>query len=313
MKQSKGLYFGLLVLVNVLLMGCAGGSSIQYSPEDLPRESILAKIGDHTITMSNFEERLNDLPTDYQKRLEDKKQKIKFLEQLVEVSLCSMEAGQKGMDKDKLIQSRIRNATDNILAREYIKREIIDKITISDKEVGEYYKTHLEEFTRPEQVKARHILIKVSPKAESEKWTKALARAQELKRQLDNGADFVTLAKEYSDDLRSKKKGGSLGLIYKGGKFGPEFSRIAFTLDTGEVSDPVKTSQGYHIIKVEDKKPEMITSLDKVKGGIEAKLRSAKEKTGVEEAIECLKEKYKVVLHTELLSSENATGEKVEK
>jgi len=313
MKQSKGLYFGLLVLVNVLLMGCAGGSSIQYSPEDLPRESILAKIGDHTITMSNFEERLNDLPTDYQKRLEDKKQKIKFLEQLVEVSLCSMEAGQKGMDKDKLIQSRIRNATDNILAREYIKREVIDKITISDKEVEEYYKTHSQEFTRPEQVKARHILIKASPKAESEEWTKALARAQELKRQLDKGTDFATLAEEYSDDSRTKKKGGSLGLIYKVGKFGPEFSQIAFTLDIGEVSDPVKTSQGYHIIKVEDKRPEMITPLDKVKGGIEAKLRSAKEKTGVKEAIECLKEKYKVVLNTELLSSENAESEKVEK
>ena len=311
MEQSKGLYFGLLVLANVLLMGCT--SSIQCSSEDLPRQIILAKIGDHTITMSNFEERLNDLPTHYQKRLEDKEQRIKFLEQLVEVSLCSIEAGKKGMDKDKLIQSRIRNATDNILAREYIKREVIDKITISDKEVEEYYKTHLQEFTRPEQVKARHILIKASPKAESEEWTKALARAQELKRQLDKGADFVTLAKEYSDDLRSKRKGGYLGLINRGGKFGPEFSQIAFTLDIGEVSDPVKTSQGYHIIKVEDKRPEMITPLDKVKGGIEAKLRSAKEKTEVEEAIECLKEKYEVVLYTELLSSENTTGEKVEK
>ena len=81
MEQFKGLYFGLLVLVIVLLMGCT--SSIQCSSEDLPRQIILAKIGDHTITMSNFEERLNDLPTDYQKRLEDKKQKNKIQKYLV--------------------------------------------------------------------------------------------------------------------------------------------------------------------------------------------------------------------------------------
>ena len=71
------------------------------STEDLPRQIILAKIGDHTITMYNFEKRLNDLSADYQKRLEDKKQKIKFLEQLVEVSLCSIEAARKsGAEED---------------------------------------------------------------------------------------------------------------------------------------------------------------------------------------------------------------------
>lgn len=304
--KIQRLHLGLLVL-GFLLVGCA--SLTAHSPENSPQE-ILAKIGNHIITLSEFEERINALPSHRRQRLlNNKKQKIKFLKRVVEIYVCSLEARKKGLDRDKLIQFRIQDAVDTILAREYIKREVFDNITISDKEVEEYYKTHLQEFTRPEQVRARHILVKVNPKGKPEEWEKALIRVQELKRELDKGADFATLAKKNSDDSRTKTRGGYLGYITKG-KFAPEFSEAAFSLKVGEISEPVKTSQGYHLIKVEDKRPEKIRPLNEVKEYIKSKLREKKERAEVKKTIESLKKEYKVILNTDLLSSENTAVEK---
>ncbi|MEA2082822.1 MAG: peptidylprolyl isomerase [Thermodesulfobacteriota bacterium] len=199
---------------------------------------------------------------------------------------------------------------DSILAREYYNREILPETAVTDDEIKGYYDSHPDEFRDPEMVKARHILVRAEPDATREEWDKALRKATDLKKEIDNGADFEKLAREKSDDGSTKRKGGALRT---GGAFGsgyltresmPEgFPDIVFSLKAGEISDPVKSPKGYHIIKVETKQPEKIQTLDQVKGTLKQKLSKQKHEELFAQTIERLKEKYKVVLNTDLLDS----------
>lgn len=106
------------------------------------------------------------------------------------------------------------------------------KASVTDKEIKDHYKPNL---------KASHILVK------DEKT------AKEIKEKLNNGEDFTALAKQYSEDSSSKEKGGELP-EFGPGKMDPKFEEAAYKLEAGQVSDPIKSSIGYHIIKLTDKK-----------------------------------------------------------
>ncbi len=115
---------------------------------------------------------------------------------------------------------------------------------IEEDEMKYYYETHIEEFTEQEQIRARHILVE-------EEET-----AREVREQVSGGADFAETAREYSTGP-SKENGGDLGFFTRG-RMVPEFEEAAFALAPGEISEVVKTQFGYHIIKVEDKKPARV-------------------------------------------------------
>jgi foldase protein PrsA len=114
------------------------------------------------------------------------------------------------------------------------------KITITEDEMKAYFDANKETFDVKEQVKASHILV------DSE------AKAKEVKEKLSAGGDFAALAKEYSIDTSNSEQGGALGFFSRGDMV-PEFENVAFSLEAGTISDPVKTDFGYHIIKLEEK------------------------------------------------------------
>lgn len=134
-------------------------------------------------------------------------------------------------------------------------------------------------FTEPEQVQAQHILIKTSPQMTEEK---ALAKIKEIAAQIKDN-NFADLAKKYSDDPGSKAQGGDLGFFAKG-RMVKEFEAAAFSLEKGKISEPVKTSYGYHIIKVNDKKEGRTISFD------EAKLNLARQKAKAEKNVAAVSE-----------------------
>ncbi len=150
-------------------------------------------------------------------------------------------------------------------------------VQVTPDELRNYYDQHREQYRVPEQVKVSHIWIKMPvPGADGKVDEKLVAEAQhradDLLKQIRNGAKFDELAKKYSEDPGSANVGGSLGWIGRG-QATPEFEKVAFSLPKGQISDVVKSSDGFHIIRVDDKQEAHVKSLDDVKAEIEPILK----------------------------------------
>ena len=143
--------------------------------------------------------------------------------------------------------------------------------------IEDYYNNHQDEFTRPEQVQARHILLKVPSNVSSEREAEIRAQAEALLQQLRDGADFAKLAQEHSEDTATAENGGDLGVFPRGQMVAP-FDEAVFALEVGALSEPVRTTFGYHLIRLDDKIEAGTKPLEEVKGEIETKLRQEREK-----------------------------------
>ena len=133
----------------------------------------------------------------------------------------------------------------------------------------------IETFQRQEQVRARHILLKVAPSAPAEQEAQVRAGAEALLASLRNGADFATLAQQHSEDTATAAQGGDLGYFPRG-QMVPPFEEMAFSLPVGQVSDVVRTPFGWHILRVEDKREADIKPLADVELEIKDKLQQDK-------------------------------------
>ena len=169
---------------------------------------------------------------------------------------------------------------------------------VTDEEVKEFYDANIDQYTHNE-VKASHILISTLDEKDEplpeEQQAKKLELAQEVLLKAQGGADFASLAKEYSDDTVSAVEGGDLGFFGQGVMV-PEFNDKVFSMEIGEISDLVETQFGYHIIYLTDKLNE-VEALEDVKSIIVEQLRNDK----FEEKMKELSDKTKVVINKELV------------
>src|SRR5580700_923772 len=153
-------------------------------------------------------------------------------------------------------------------------------VQVTHDDLQAYYNQHRDQYREAEQVKVSHILIKTplagpDGKVDEKGVAEAQRRAEDLLKQLKAGAKFEDLAKKYSEDPGSGKEGGSLGFIGKG-RTVPEFEKAAFSLPKGQISDLVKSSYGFHIIRVDDKQDAHMKTLEEVKDQIEPILKQQK-------------------------------------
>ena len=163
--------------------------------------------------------------------------------------------------------------TDPALKVRYLKFDpklYVAQVEISDDEIGDYYDEHPAEFQNPKTVEARHILIKVDPQASPEDVAKAKERIDSVLQKAKDGQDFAELAKQFSEGP-SKDKGGYLGTFRRDAMVKP-FSDKAFSMKAGDISDPVKTQFGWHIIKVDKVNDATTTSLADATDTIRQKL-----------------------------------------
>lgn len=178
------------------------------------------------------------------------------------------------------------NYANSIPEKRQVKYAVLDDnkieatVQVTPQEIRDYYDQHRDQYRLPEQVKVSHILIKTplpgpDGKVDEKGVAEAQHRAEDLLKQLKAGAKFEDLASKYSEDPGSAKQGGSLGLIGRGQTV-PEFEKVAFSLPKGQISDIVKSSYGFHIIRVDDKQDAHMKSLDEVKGEIEPILKRQK-------------------------------------
>jgi peptidyl-prolyl cis-trans isomerase C len=251
---------------------------VAKKPED---GTVILTINTEKITDKEFDAFLDALPE--QIRAQARTRKRDVAEQLIRVKILATAARQAGVEKDPVFQKKLRFQTDNLLAGSMFQKWQ-ESTPADDATLQKYYDSHKQEL---ESITARHILVRFKgsavPLKEGEKdltEEEALAKATEVRKKLVAGEDFAKLAMAESDDTGSGKQGGDLGTFKRGQMVGA-FEKAAFDLQVKQVSEPVKTQFGYHLIIVDKHSG---TDLASVKDEIEKKVRPEAAKEALEVA-----------------------------
>ena len=163
-------------------------------------------------------------------------------------------------------------------------RKVQETVKVPEGDAEKFYREHMDNYRVPERVSASHILLKADQK-DAGKMDEARKKAEDLLKKLKAGADFVAMAKQYSDDKGSAANGGVLGWVIRKQTV-PEFEKAAFSLQPGALSDPVQTVYGIHIIKVTAHEQPHVQPLTEAKPVIEATLLQEKMQRAVAEEVE---------------------------
>jgi peptidyl-prolyl cis-trans isomerase D len=222
---------------------------------------------------------VTDLELQQEYKKQNEKVKINYVEFPYKDFTDDVQVGEAELS-DFFQKNILDYKSDDKVNIEFIKidpKEFESSITIPEEEVASFYNAHKEEdYFEPEKVDAIHILVSVDPGASSEDKAKAKAYAEGILEEAKKpGADFSALADIYNKDP-FKVKYEDLGLFERGKmvrSYGETFEQTAFDLEPGKISDVIETSSGYHIIKVEDKKPSQIKPLALVRDEIARTLK----------------------------------------
>lgn len=182
--------------------------------------------------------------------------------------------------------------------RKLIAADIAPKVTVTEAEVHEFYIANPDKFVRPEEVHARHILIKVAEDADDATRQDARARIEAIHTEATGGADFAELARQRSEGP-SASRGGDLGFFGRGRMVKP-FEQAAFALQPGAISEPVRTRFGYHVIKVEARRAGDIVPEVEVRDQIRAHLHQGKVNQAVAGRAMALREAGNIDVHADL-------------
>ena len=290
-----------LWLVFSILVGHVSAKEKNVRAKD-EKDVILAEVGPYKLTKAAFEAKLESAPPQIKMILAHQPELKKALvDRWVQITLLSLAAKNAGLDKDPEVKAQIEEATRQILAQAYLQKKILSQVgTVDEKTIEKYYQEHKDRYQEPEAVRARHILIEVPQGATKEQEAQALKKAEEIRQRALKGEDFAKLAEKYSADPGSRKKGGDLGFFTRG-QMVKEFEDVAFSLKPGEISKPVRTAFGYHIIKVEAHRPAKQKTLAEVKDQIKEEIIQERQEALLQQALKELKKKYPAKIYTDRL------------
>jgi len=222
--------------------------------------AVVLTVGDEKLTAADFDALIADLPPNVQEMAKGPGKRM-IADQLVQMKLLSAEARKRGLASSSKVKRQIAMVQEQVLASALVN---------DTDSMKKHLEAHKGEY---EQVKARHILIRMAgspvPNPEGAKELtdeQAKAKADDLRKKLAAGEDFAKLAQANSDDKGSGARGGDLGAFGRGEMVKP-FADAAFAMKPGEVSDPVKTQFGYHIIQLQEKVPVDIEKLSEEQRG----------------------------------------------
>src|SRR5215472_16568289 len=230
----------------------SASGSAAAQPEVSP-DTVVMTVGSEKLTRAQFEDLLAALPEQVRAQAAGPGRR-QLAEQLAEVISIAQEARKRKLDQSPAVQRIMALQTDQVLAGALARQ--INEAKPDEAAMHAYFDSHKADF---ERVKASHILIRfkgsgapLRPGQKELTDEEALAKAQDIRKKLLDGADFAVTAKAESDDAGSGAKGGSLG-TFGHGMMVPPFEHAAFTLPLNQISEPVKSPFGYHIIKVEER------------------------------------------------------------
>ena len=260
--------FNLLFLVlSFALLSCEGEK----------QGNVIARVNNQKLTQEDIEK---EIPPETKEKV-TLGQKREYVRRWIINELLYQEAKKSGIDQQEDIKRKIEQITKDFVVTNFLEKEFADSFLVPPEEIKKYYQENKEKFLREEdEIRASHILLKTREDAEMVR-TKLVFRA-----------DFSRLARETSLDPETKFRGGDLGYFTRS-MMRPEISDAAFKLNVGNISKPIETEWGFHVLKITDKKEKgSIRELWEVESLIANILSGQKRKEVVDRYIQKLEEKH---------------------
>jgi len=231
---------------------------------------VIMRVNGEPVTEEEFQAVYTQMPEDVQQQFATAQGKSAFAEQVIRIKLLEQEARRRGMDKDPRIAAALSASRMDILSSAMAQKLVT---TPTDQAVRDFYAGNK---TRFEGVPVEHILIAYAGGVAQPRQGKtpppepqALAKAQEIVKEIRGGKSFGEMAVHFSDDIASAERGGEMGTFSRG-MLPPELEQRVFTLKPGEVSDPIVSRYGVHIFRVG---PHSIQNLEQVRPAISRRVQ----------------------------------------
>jgi peptidyl-prolyl cis-trans isomerase C len=240
-------------LAPVATMAQDNASSAAPSAEEQPApqpgpDTVVATVGGQVITEADLAFAAEDIGQDLNSIPPDQIRAV-LLTQMIDLKLMAQAGAAAGLQEDDLFKLRLAYLTDRALRRAFTKTAVSDAIT--PEAIKAEYDKQVAAIPDEDEVHARHILVSTEDDAKA------------IKAEIDAGADFAELAKQKSIEPNAAQSGGDLGYFKRAVMVKP-FGDAAFAMQVGQVSDPVQTQFGWHIIKVEDRRPAAKPTLEEM-------------------------------------------------
>lgn len=296
MSMRGGGWVGLM-LSGWCAFGCQrGGGNRPASPSggDSP---VVARIDDVVITAADVQDRINKQSPFVRARYSDLEKRKEFLDNLIRFEVLAKEADKRGYAQDPEV---VRVMKQQMISK-FLQKDFESKLRVEDvpdPDVQKYYQEHAEEFNRPDEVRVSQLVVK--DKARAEKLaTEARAAshaAPATSASQNDGKAFHELVTKYSEDEDSKARGGDLTSFDKRSTLYPkELVEAAFAMkEVGDISPPVKTDKGYHVLRLTQKHPGFSRPLVEVKRQIQQRLFRDVRAKALDAFVADLKQKYAV-------------------
>jgi parvulin-like peptidyl-prolyl isomerase len=277
-----------------MLLACAS-AAVPAAGETVER--IVAKVNGQIITLSSLEqevqmtvERLGPAPTAEEEEKRTQELRSQILDRLIDNMLVLQVAEERGLRvparffeewKKKIMEEMKIDSDDEfvrqvelqgqsleglkkqfeegLLLQEVRRMEVDSKVSVSEPEIQERYRQHISEYTEPARVRIREIVVKFDAATEVDQGTKTRRLLQDIRQ----GADFAEVARMHSESA-SREAGGDLG-FFNQGELTEALDRTAFALEPGQVSEVIRLDAAFYILKVEEKVPEKVKTLDEVR------------------------------------------------
>jgi peptidyl-prolyl cis-trans isomerase C len=267
-------YVFLGALVAALLLG---GS---VSPTMAKGDKVLAKVGNQTITEADLQALASAVPERLRYLYLTPEGRQQTLDYIINVYAMAAEAQKEGLDKDPKFRKVLAFTQKDLLARKYLEKTAKGVANPTEKEARAFFDKNAELYGTPESVHLRHVLVN------SEK------EAKDVLKKLKKGAKFSDLASKVST-CPTKAVGGDLDWLPRG-RLVKELEDVAFNMKKGQVTGPVKTRFGYHVLLLEDKRPARKSSFDEVKDYILEQLKFQKQQDHYQKVAKALRKKMNV-------------------
>ena len=281
--MKKVLFLILLLSLTIsVLTGCEqkGKSS----------SAVLVKVGKSEVTQDDFLKEVSRIPEWAKGQFSGKEGKEKFLDELIKRELVYQDAKKMKLDKDPEYLEKVKDFEKMTLISLILKKEVEEKAKVDDAEVKEFFDKNADKFTIGTQLRASHILVDTED------------QAKKIRERIRKGESFAKLAETLSKDKGSASKGGDIG-YFGSGQMVPEFERAVMGLKINEVSEPVKTRFGYHIIQLTDVKKGETASFEQSKEAIKKQLLAEKQKSLIDSYIATLMKQANIKKNEDALAS----------